>query len=574
MLTRFFGLQVVLTLTILLAATFISGTRADDLDNIIFEGVVRDSTAAVVVAVEVVAVHIATGVEHATVSNDQGRFRISVGIPGNYKLKARASGFNDQESQEIAGITGRTFSVDLMLTPAGVNEQVVVAADSSTKLVDTNRTVVGDTITQRELDELPIVNRDPLQIVFLLGGVTEAPLSTAELADEGRGVFLRGTPEEAGLFSLTGASATSNNLTIDGLDNNDDRSANPRVTLNPESIAEVQVITNQYAAEYGRASGGRINVSTRSGSNSFRGNAYSYFGDESLNANTFFRNVRGLGRIPEQRRREGGVLSGPIRKQRDFFFASYERFDVPDFIEISALVPVVSNPLFPLPKPNQPVSPDSKVGLFSEEIATPETVNTINARVDLNVSQSHNSVFRVDALRGQNDRGFPGGTRLAETLLRAGRDSSSIGISDFMVFGARLVNQARFQYSRLLPRSTAKQNSVGVVINSPRLTAGSFTGSDSSPAFERKENRTQLQNNLSLSAGTHLFKAGVDAHLVRSSFEDLFATGGQYTFDSSEAFLANKPSRFVQRFDTKSSLANNVIGVYIQDEWKIANNVT
>ncbi len=352
MLTRFFGLHVVLPLTILLAATFISGSRADDLDNIIFEGVVRDSTSAVIAAVEVVAIHTATGIERTTISNSEGRFRISVGIPGNYKLKAKASGFNDQESEEIAVITGRTFSVDFTLAPTGVSEEIMITTENSTKLIDINRTVVGGTITERELEDLPIFNRDPLQLVFLLGGVTEAPLSTADLADEGRGVFLRGTPEEAGLFSLTGASATSNNLTIDGLDNNDDRSANSRMTLNPEAIAEVQVITNQYAAEYGRASGGRINISTRSGSNSFRGSVYSYFGDESLNANTFFRNARGLGRIPQQRRREGGVLSGPVRKNRDFFFASYERFDVPDFIEISALVPVATNPLFPLPKPN------------------------------------------------------------------------------------------------------------------------------------------------------------------------------------------------------------------------------
>jgi carboxypeptidase family protein/TonB-dependent receptor-like protein len=574
MLTRLFGLQVFLTLTILLAATFMnSRTRADDLDNIVFEGVVRDSNVAVVAAVQVVAVHIATGVEHATISSDEGRFRISVGVPGNYKIKARASGFNDQETEEIAAIAGRTFRVDLTLTPAGMSEQLVVVAGSPSRLVDTNRTVVGDTITERELDELPIVNRDPLQLVFLLGGVTEAPLSTAELADEGRGVFLRGTPEEAGLFSLTGASATSNNLTIDGLDNNDDRSATPRIRLSPESIADVQVITNQYAAEYGRASGGRINVSTRSGSNRFRGSVYSYFGDEALNANTFFRNARGLGRIPEQRRREGGNFSGPIREQRDFFFTSYERLDVPDFVEISAFLPISANPLFPLPKPNQPFPPGN-AGLFSEQIATPETLNTFNARADLNFSQSHNFVFRVDAVRGENDRAFPGGTRLPETILRAGRDSSSVGVSDSLVFANRFLNQARFQYSRLMPRSSATQNSTGLVINSPRVTAGFYTGSDSSPAFSREEKRTQIQDNISIMVGNHFSKAGVDAQLVRSSFEDLFAVGGQYTFETVDDFLANKPSRFVQRFNTKSSLINNVLGVYVQDEWKIAKNVT
>src|SRR5215813_14086196 len=149
MLTRFFGLHVVLPLTILLAATFISGSRADDLDNIIFEGVVRDSTSAVIAAVEVVAIHTATGIERTTISNSEGRFRISVGIPGNYKLKAKASGFNDQESEEIAVITGRTFSVDFTLAPTGFSEEIIITAENSTKLIDTNRTVVGGTITER-----------------------------------------------------------------------------------------------------------------------------------------------------------------------------------------------------------------------------------------------------------------------------------------------------------------------------------------------------------------------------------------------------------------------------------------
>lgn len=574
MLTRLFGHHPLVTLTVLFALLMNFRTSADDLDNITFEGVVRDNAAATIAAVEVVALHIATGVERVSITSGEGRFRISVGVPGSYKLKVRAAGFHDQESQEIAAITGRNFNVDFTLTPAGVSEQVVVSAGSTMKLIDTNRTVVGDTITERELEEFPIINRDPLQLVFLLGGVTEAPLSTAELADEGGGVFLRGTPEEAGLFSLTGAPATSNNLTIDGLDNNDDRSANPRITLNPESIAEVQVITNQYAAEYGRASGGRINISTRSGNNGFHGSIYSYFGVESLNANTFFRNARGLGRVAQQRRREGGVFSGPIRKQRDFFFASYERLDVPDFVEINAFVPVASNPLFPLPRPNQPVTPGSNIGLFAEEIGTPETVNILNGRADLNLSQSHNAVLRADAARGKNDRGFPGGTRLPETLLRAARDSTSIGASDFMIFGNRVVNQARFQYSRLRPRSSANLDSVGVVITSPRVTAGSYTGSDSSPAYSREEGRTQIQDNVSITSGKHLYKAGVDAQLVRSSFEDLFATGGQYTFDKVDDFLANTPSRFVQRFNTKSVLTNDVLGVYLQDEWKLARNLT
>src|SRR5207302_7073523 len=275
---------------------------------------------------------------------------------------------------------------------------------SSPPLIDTTRTVVGDTVNQREIEELPIINRDPLQLIFLLGGVTDAPLSTSQLADEGRGVFLRGTPEEAGNFSLTGAPAASNNSSTDGLDNNDDRSARERIDLNPESIAELQVITNQYAAEYGRASGGRINIRTKTGTNRYHGDGYFYFGDESLNANTFFRNARGLGRVPQQQRREGIVFSGPIRKEKHFFFGSYERLDVTDFAEINALVPVATNPLFTLPKPNAPVTPGGDVGSFFQELSTPELSNLGNVRGDFNFSQSHNAAVRLDILRGENNR--------------------------------------------------------------------------------------------------------------------------------------------------------------------------
>ena len=574
MLTRF-SCRVVLTLAAFLTFLFTASatTSADDLDNIVFEGAIRDTAGAVIPGAKVVVIQTATGVERITTSNTEGRFRIAVGAPGNYKLKASANGFNEQESQEVVTTTGRAFTIDLTLAAAGVSEQITVAA-ASPPLVDTNRTVVGDTITLRELEELPIINRDPLQLVFLLGGVTEAPLSTAELADEGRGVFLRGTPEEAGSFSLTGAPATSNNITIDGLDNNDDRSARERISLNVESIAEVQIITNQYAAEYGRASGGRINIRTRAGANNYHGNGYSYFGDESLNANSYFRNARGLGRVPQQQRREGGVLSGPIRKQKDFFFASYERFDFPDFTQISAFVPVATNPLFPLPKPTQPAAAGSQVGFFSDEIPTSESTNLGNVRADLNFSQAHNAAVRFDLLRGENGRGFPGGTRLPETILIEGRNSDSISVSDFLIIGNRFVNQARFQYSRLLPRSKASLDSAGVVISSPRVTAGSFTGSDSSPAFAREEKRTQFQDNISVIVGAHLFKAGGDLQLVRSTFNDLFATGGQFTFDTVDDFLANNPSRFVQRFDTESRVSNDVVGLFVQDEWKIIPNLT
>ncbi|HSO75638.1 MAG TPA: TonB-dependent receptor, partial [Blastocatellia bacterium] len=161
-----------------------------------------------------------------------------------------------------------------------------------------------------------------------------------------------------------------------------------------------------------------------------------------------------------------------------------------------------------------------------------------------------------------------------DTILIQGRDSDSISYTDNWILSDRVVNQGRFQYSRLLPRNRARADSISVVIREPRLTAGSFAGSDGSPAFNREEKRFQVQNNLSIVRGDHLLKFGGDVQFIRSRFDDLFAAGGDFTFDTVQDFLANRPSRFVQRFDTTSRQANDVIGLFGQDEWRLRPNLT
>lgn len=570
------GLLRAVTVGGLLAAIFLNPSviKSDDLDNIIFHGSVRDSAGAYVVSATVMVRHLQTGLERTTQTDTEGRYRALVTESGAYTIKVSAQGFREEQTTELQITSGRAVSIDFTLAAAGADIEVVVTA-ATTPLVDTSRTVTGDTITQKEIEELPLFNRDILQMVFLLAGVAEPPLSTSDLAEEGRGVFLRNAPEEAGIFSMTGAPATSNNITIDGLDNNDDRAARERIALNPETVEEVQVITNQYAAEYGRASGGRINLRTRCGANRFRGESYFYFNDESLNANSYFRNARGLGRLPLQQRREGVVLSGPVRREKIFFLAGYERLDIPDTEEIRAFVPVSQNPLFPLPAPNQAVPAGSSVGLLFEEVSTPESRNLFNGRADFNITDRHNLTARFDMHRGENRRGFPGGNRLLDTILLQGRDSDSISLSDNFVISATIINQARFQYSRLIPRNSSVLNSAGVIIEDPsRVIAGAFTGSAASPATARQERRAQLQDSLHFIMGSHSLKTGVDAQFVRSAFADLFATGGQYTFETVEDFLSNRPSRFIQRFDTTSRQSNDVIGLFAQDEWKIKPGLT
>ena len=286
-------------LTLLTILLFTFNVNAQDLDTVTIAGRVMDQNGAVVPGAEVQATLVKTALKRTTTTDAEGRYRLIQLEPGTYVLRVSFPGFAAQELTNITTVSGQSLELDATLLPADLVIEPVVISDAATPTVDTKRTITGATLTSRETESLPIASRSVLDLLFTLPGVTEEPLSTRDLAED-RNVNHANTPEEAGTFSLAGAPAYSNNLTIDGLDNNDDRAARERFQPSLEAVAEVQVITNQFSAEYGRASGGRVNLRTRSGSKQFHGRAFYYFRDEALNANTFRNNSLGLPRLPLQ----------------------------------------------------------------------------------------------------------------------------------------------------------------------------------------------------------------------------------------------------------------------------------
>lgn len=260
-------------------------TSAQDLDNVTLNGRVLDQNAAVLPGSTIAVVAVKTGVTRLTKTDGAGRYRFTQLEPGAYTLSVSAAGFAPQEKQNINTIAGQNLHFDLTLYPMGAVVDPVLVTSATVPAVDTTRSVVGGTLTTLEVESLPISTRLPLDSIFAFGGVTEEPLSTRDLAED-RDANQSSAPEEAGSFTIGGGPAYSNNLTIDGLDNNDDRSAQERFQPSVEAVEEVQVITNQFSAEYGRASGGRVNIRTRGGSKDFRGRAFYFFKDESLNANS------------------------------------------------------------------------------------------------------------------------------------------------------------------------------------------------------------------------------------------------------------------------------------------------
>src|SRR5580765_108158 len=354
----------------LLLFVFALITAAQDLDDVTITGKITDSNGLAVVGASVSATSVETGESRTVITDGEGQYKIVKLKPGTYKIKAAQKGFGTLETPAITTISAQNLQKDFKLTPAGVTAaQTVTVTEDDTPAVDTTRKIVGGTITQREIDKVPVDSRNPLDRVLTLGGITEEQLSTIDLdRDHGtRAQTAPGTtPEEAGIFGLSGGAAYSNNITIDGLDNNDDRGATFRFQPSIDAIREVQVITNQFSAEYGRASGGRVNISTRGGTNKFRGRAYYYFRDDSLNANTWNNNRNGILIPPFRDHNPGFTFGGPIIKDKLFFFSSYEYDDIFDTTILDAWVPVSGgNPSFTLPAPNDPAGGTVSLGASS-----------------------------------------------------------------------------------------------------------------------------------------------------------------------------------------------------------------
>src|SRR5215475_10028694 len=548
-------IRLVLAFCAVCAPSYISADcirPIDDLDHVNFEGVVTDSSGSVMAGARVFVRQSGVGAERSTRTDREGRYRFTTLSPGVYEIRVGAGGFQTERYERINAIAGATIRHDFKLNPAAVEAQITIDAAANPATVDTARTVVGGTVTKEQIDSLTVESRNPLDLIFMLPGVAPPALSVRDLGEGDVKDDFRSAPEESGVFSLTGGAPFSNNITIEGLDNNDDRGARERVNLSAHAVEEVQVITNQFSAEYGRASGGRVNLRLRGGSNEFHGQAFYYFRDESLNANSYTRNAdpaRGF-RIPFQNHNPGASAGGPLIKNKVFLFGAYEYDNVYDRAEIAALTPVDANPAFPLPKPNgadlgvtrrnrngqtTTVNGGAPVGLFDETVTTPRVAHTLQSRVDFRLGEKSEAFALFTLARNRDERGFPGGRRTLDTLLSSGRNSQSYAFSDNLILSSRTVNTARFQFSRLTPVFVPPADNPVVIINiadprdvtgdpnaNPLTRSGNLTaGASTLFGVDRREDRYQIQDTLNYARGAHTARIGGDAQAIRSRFVDL-----------------------------------------------------
>ena len=310
-------------LAVAISIVFATSLLAQSAGTGALTGVVTDPTGAVVPGVSVMIVSLETNQTRTTATGGDGAYKFSLLPPGNYSVRFSASGFKTSEVSSVTVNVTETPVLDRTLEVGAQSEQVTVEA--TTELLQTASSTLGTTVGSQTVTELPLSSRNYTQILALSAGTnTGANNATA---------FGKGTQD----MSVNGNDPGQNSFQMDGVNVNNFASAGSANDSSlytgigvpsPDAIQEFKVQTSTYDASYGRNPGANVNVVTKSGTNQFHGTAFEFLRDTIFNANDFFFNRNRLPNSPDSQvlnqNQFGGVIGGPVIKNKLFFFGSYQ----------------------------------------------------------------------------------------------------------------------------------------------------------------------------------------------------------------------------------------------------------
>jgi hypothetical protein len=517
------------------------------------EGYVKDEQGAVLPGVTMTLRNQQTGVVRTVVTETDGRYAFPALAPGRYTVQAQLSGFAVQEVQDIALTIGFEHRQDFGLKVQSLQETVTVKGEAP--VVDTTKAEVSGVVTREQIETLPINSRQYLSLALLVPGTT---------VDATRSFFA--TVNAGGSMTFNG---TGN--VVDGMINNWAEDGEPRQDLPEDAVEEFRVTNASYKAEFGLATGGVVQVVTKSGTNRLRGTAFEYFRDKSLNAKGLFEAEK-----PEFSRHQfGGSAGGPLVASRLHFFGAAERTDTEEFYTVTTNLPQFYSALegtFPLPS-------------FR---------NLYSGRMDWQISNSQNAFARYLHQDEKKACQGCGGTSAS------GRDEEiprrAVVAGHTWIRGASHVNDFRFQYAYAAfygyPGGTQSWSQTGQF---PQERLQRATRQFRFPSLNygnnydyiSPERRWGIRDTYTINFSRHNVKVGGEYNYMPYVSEDalnLAAAGGTYTFSEDQPFDPNNPatiaaltgaSNFSATSDptTVSHPTHYYVG-FIQDDWRIASNVT
>jgi hypothetical protein len=516
---------------------------------------VVDPTGGVVPGAQVTARHLDTNVRTDSVTDQDGRFRFPYLRVGRYEIVVTQPGFTPA-TRVLMLTAGGAFELPVSLAVGGVDAAVTVSAEAT--VLEAARSQIAATVSDAEVQRLPLNGRSFLEIALLVPGVSPTNVASTQLFPE--------TSAVPGVsLSVASQRNLSNNFIVDGLSANDDAAALSGITYTADAVEQFQVITSGGQAELGRAIGGFVNVVTRSGTNRLQGTAYEYFRDDRLNA----KNPLSGTKLPMRQSQYGGSLGGPIVRDRTFYFFNVEqrRLDQTGLSTVpQATVDVINARL-------------DAVGYRGPRVATgvyPNPIDSTNllAKVDHRVSGRDQFTLRYSLydITAENSRGAGGlNTPSASTALD--NLDQAIAVGNTLALSTRTVLETRAQFAHgdlQAPPTDLTGPAVSIA------GVASFGRGSGSPTA-RVSTLYQVVNNLSHQAGAHALRAGADV-----LYNDVVITyprqaSGSYTFSSLANFLSGtyNNSGFTQTFGvSRIPQTNPNVGLYVQDEWKVGTSVT
>jgi len=486
----------------------------------VIEGSVSDDSGAVLPGATVSLVNTGTNYTQTLLTNDSGRFRGTLLPLGPYRISAQLDGFSTLIREGIQLTVGRTVNLNLVLSISAVGEEIVVTDE--VPLIETSRIESSTLIDRDTIDGLANNGRNFLELTKLTPGVA----------------IVQGPDGEE--LSINGQKGIQNNISVDGADFNNPffgeqrGGQRPAFTFNIDAIQEFVVIPDGAPAEFGRSSGGFVQVVTKSGGNSYKGSAHMFFKNDSLSTNAERPDGTDEPDFDSEQYQVGFTLGGPITADRTFFFlaADMQQGDQTKQNDPNRIEQRVVDALAGLGSPNEngPISRTDDATVFLGKVDFQAADNHLaTLRYSYTDSEQVNGTFDVDSWG-----------RSANATEQD--ESNAISGSLISTLSSSTLNEFRFQWAREdRPRPYAGPNIAGA--NRPLPDTAFDFGSSyrfGMPFFipvEYHDTRWQFNENISWQAGDHSFKAGVEWNQTAANQTFIGFANGRFIFGSTDGFL-------------------------------------
>lgn len=517
-------------------------------------GRIEDSRGAVISGANVTATNRKTSQRLATTSDGEGRYRFPYLRTGDYDVTFAATGFS-AVTRQLTVLVGQTLELPVKLEVEGVSANVNIGS-TDVPLIETVRTQITETIRPREIADLPLNGRNYLDLALLVPGVSPTNTGSNQRFAETSAVPGQG-------ISIAGQRNLYNSFIVDGVSANDDAADLTGAYYSEEVIDQFQVVTAGGIAEFGRASGGVINILTRSGTNDWRGNFYGFARNQRFDA----RNPLAPTKDPLTQAQSGGTAGGPLHHDRTFLFTNFEQTRR-NYSAVLTIAPAVVTSINNRLRVVDYGGPQIETGVVPASFETTNFFARIDHRLnERNQLSARYSLYHIEAVNSRNAGGLNAisrGTGINDT-------DQTVQVSNVTTLSSRTINEARFQFTR--SRLDAPINdTIGPAVNIAGVA--SFGTATFSP-LARDIDLFETIDNVSTQIGNHSLKAGGAFLYNRLNIVFPGAFQGVYNFSSLDNFIGGNYNTFQQAFGAPEQVQSNPnLGAFIQDEWRARRDLT